>query len=230
MHKLEEIADQIRQSFDVKTAARDKALAQARALTRHCALAIRAVHRDETDVMQIHLDEARKLAETLHSDLAHYPDLYYAGYTQDALKEYVEANITCALIQHQPLPTPDELGVIHPTYLNGLAEVVGELRRRCLDILRHGYSEEAEHQLNHMDDIYSVLVTMDYPDAITNGLRRQTDVARSIIERTRGDITFSQRGEHLERSLSRLSQQLSGSEFLSEGQPISPKLNPEDDN
>ena len=229
MHRLEEIADKIRQDFDVQTATRDKALAQARALTRACALAIRAVHRDETDVMQAHLGEARTLAESLRSDLAQYPDLYYAGYTQDALKEYAEASITCALIQYQPLPTPDELGVIHPTYLNGLAEAVGELRRRCLDILRHGYSEDAEHQLGHMDDIYSVLVTMDYPDAITNGLRRQTDVARSIIERTRGDITFSQRGEHLERSLSRLSQQLPGSDSLSPVQPVIPE-NPEDEN
>ncbi|OIO87540.1 MAG: haloacid dehalogenase [Anaerolineae bacterium CG2_30_58_95] len=230
MHKLEEIADQIRQDFDVKTAARDKALAQARALTRACALSIRAVHRDETDVMQAHLDEARKLAEALRSDLAQYPDLYFAGYTQDALKEYAEASITCALIQHQPLPTPDELGVIHPTYLNGLAEAVGELRRRCLDILRHGYSNEAENLLGHMDDIFSVLVTMDYPDAITNGLRRQTDVARSILERTRGDITFSQRGEHLERSLSRLSQQLPGANPLPAGQPIPSPMKPEDEN
>jgi len=223
MHRLEEIADKIRQDFDVKTTTRDKALAQARALTRACALAIRAVHRDETGVMQAHLSEARRLAEALRSDLAQFPDLYYAGYTQDALKEYAEATITCALIQHQPLPTPDELGVIHSTYLNGLAEVVGELRRRCLDILRHGYSEEAEHQLSHMDDIYSVLVTMDYPDAITNGLRRQTDVVRSIIERTRGDITFSQRGEHLERSLSRLSQQLPDSDTLPAVQSVAPK-------
>ena len=117
---------------------------------------------------------------------------------------------TCALIQNQSLPTPEELGVGGATYLNGLAEVVGELRRRTLDILRHGYSQEAERLLGIMDDIYSVLVTMDYPDAITNGLRRQTDLARGIIEKTRGDITFSLRGEHLERSISRLSAQLPG--------------------
>jgi translin len=222
MHKLEDIAEQIRRSFDDKTAARDKALAQARALTRACALAIRAVHRGETEVMQARLAEARKLAEALRGELAQYPDLYYAGYTQDALKEYAEAGITCALIQRQPLPTPDELGVIQPTYLNGLAEAVGELRRRCLDILRHGYSDDAEDLLGHMDDIYSVLVTMDYPDAITNGLRRQTDVARSILERTRGDITFSLRGEHLARSLARLDGQLPGAEGL-------PPLEPEED-
>jgi translin len=210
MQKLETIADQIRQAFDGRTAARDRALAQARQLTRACSLAIRAVHRDETPVMQEHLEEARKLAHSLKNDLAGHPDLLYAGYTQDALKEFVEANVTCALIQNRALQTPEELGVTGFTYLNGLAEVIGELRRRTLDILRHGYSQEAERLLSIMDEIYSVLVTMDYPDAITNGLRRQTDLARSIIEKTRGDITFSLRGEHLEQAIGRLSDQLNG--------------------
>jgi translin len=212
MHKLESIADRIRQDFDARTSARDRALAQARQLTRACSLAIRAVHRDDTAVMQEHLEEARKLARSLKSDLASHPDLFYAGYTQDALKEFVEANVTCALIQNRPLLTPEELSVAGFTYLNGLAEVVGELRRRTLDILRHGYSQEAERLLGIMDDIYSVLVTMDYPDAITSGLRRQTDLARSIIEKTRGDVTFSLRGEHLEQAIGRFSAQLSGGE------------------
>jgi translin len=210
MEKLETIAEQIREQFDARTAARDQALAQARALTRACSQAIRAVHRDEDETMNLHLGEASKLAESLRSGLLRYPDLYYAGYTQDALKEFVEANATCALIKNQPLPDPAVLGVEQNTYLNGMAEVVGELRRRCLDILRHGYSAEAERLLTLMDDIYSVLVTIDYPDAITNGLRRQTDVARSIIERTRGDITFSLRGEHLERAILHLSERITG--------------------
>jgi len=208
MQKLDSIAENIRKEFDIRTAARDKALATARQLTRACSLAIRAAHRLETDGMAGLLAEARSLADTLHSDIKDHADLYYAGYTQDALKEFVEASVTCALIQGQPLPAPEDLGVSGPTYLNGLAEVVGELRRRTLDILRHGYSEEAERLLTHMDDIYDALVSMDYPDAITNGLRRQTDVARSIIEKTRGDITFSLRGEHLEQAISRLSGQL----------------------
>ena len=208
MHKLESIVDKIRLDFDARSAARDKALSQARQLTRSCSLAIRAVHRDDSDDMNAHLTEAHRLAEALTVDLQDYPDLFFAGYTQDALKEYTEANITCALIRNEALLTPDELGVGNATYLNGLAEVVGELRRRTLDILRHGYSEEAERLLGLMDEIYSVLVTIDYPDAITNGLRRQTDIARSIIEKTRGDITFSLRGEHLEQAIERLSAQL----------------------
>ncbi len=208
MQKLDSIAEKIRQDFDARTAARDKALATARQLTRACSVAIRAAHRVEIDGMAGQLAEARSLADTLRTELAEYPDLFYAGYTQDALKEFVEASVTCALIQNQVLPTPEELNVSGATFLNGIAEVVGELRRRTLDILRHGYSEEAERLLSSMDDIYDVLVTMDYPDAITNGLRRQTDIARSIIEKTRGDITFSLRGEHLEQAIGRLSSQL----------------------
>ena len=208
MHKLETIAEHIRKNFDSRTAARDQALAQARQLTRACSLAIRAVHRDDTETMNAQLDEARKLADVLRNSLTSFPGLFHAGYTQDALKEFVEANVTCALIRNQPLQTPEELAVEPATFLNGLAEVVGELRRRTLDILRHGYSEEAERLLGYMDDIYSILVTMDYPDAITNGLRRQTDLARGIIEKTRGDITFSLRGEHLEQAIGKLIGQL----------------------
>lgn len=210
MHKLEKIAEQIRQKFDVRTAMRDQALAQARQLTRACSLSIRAVHRDDKEAMDLQLSEAQELADKLRNELKDHPDLFYAGYTQDALKEFVEANITCALIQNHPLLTPEELGVDESTYLNGLAEVVGELRRRTLDILRSGYSQEAERLLGYMDEIYSVLVTMDYPDAITNGLRRQTDLARGIIEKTRGDVTFSLRGEHLTQAIRKLSGQLNG--------------------
>ncbi len=210
MYKLEDIAERIRQNFDVRTSKRDEALKQARQLTRACSLAIRAVHRDDMEAMEANLAEAQSLADRLRSDLKSHPELFFAGYTQDSLKEYVEANVTCALIQSQPLQTPEELGVEDATYLNGLAEVVGELRRRTLDILRSGYSEEAERLLGYMDEIYSVLVTMDYPDAITNGLRRQTDLARGIIEKTRGDVTFSLRGEQLTEAIRGLSSQLNG--------------------
>ncbi len=229
MHKLESIADQIRQKFDVRTAMRDQALTQARSLTRACSLSIRAVHRDDKETMESQLTLARELADKLRNGLNSYPDLFYAGYTQDALKEFVEANVTCALIQSQPLQTPQDLQVEESTYLNGLAEVVGELRRRTLDILRSGYSEEAERLLGHMDEIYSVLVTMDYPDAITNGLRRQTDLARGIIEKTRGDVTFSLRGEHLAQAIRQLSIELNGKKPADEEESDLPIQRNEDD-
>ena len=216
MYKLEDIAERIRQNFDVRTAKRDEALKQARQLTRACSVSIRAVHRDDKEAMEANLAEAHRLADTLRNELKDFPDLYYAGYTQDSLKEFVEANVTCALIQNQPLQTPQELGVEDATYLNGLAEVIGELRRRTLDILRSGYSQEAERLLGLMDEIYSVLVTIDYPDAITNGLRRQTDLVRGIIEKTRGDVTFSLRGQDLTEAIRNLRVQLNGDQMEAE--------------
>lgn len=215
MQTLDEIADRIRQSFDTRTAARDRALAQTRLLTRHCAHAIRAAHRDEHLLALENLSAARQLAENLRAELETYPDLYYAGYTQDALKEYAEANIAYSLFCDRDLPAPEDLKIEYATYLQGLAEATGELRRRCLDILRHGHSDEAERLLTMMDDIYAVLVTMDYPDAVTGGLRRLTDLARGVTERTRGDMTISLRQEQLEKSLYRLEQRM---EFLNTGE------------
>ena len=208
MHHLDIIAEEIRLDFEARTAARDRALSQARTLTRHCANAIRAVHRAERHLAEENLTEAKRLAQALRIDLAEFPDLYYAGYTQDALKEFAEASIVFALTADDHLPAPQDLDLQSATYLNGLAEATRELRRRCLDILRHGYSQEAERLLDHMDDIYAVLITMDYPDAITSGLRRQTDIVRSLTERTRGDLTISIRQEHLEQSLRRLDSHL----------------------
>lgn len=204
MHQLDTIAELIHLSFETRTKARDQALSQTRTLTRTCAHAIRAIHRDERKLARQNLDEARQMVACLHNDLKDYPELYHAGYTQDALKEFAEASIVYALMSGETLPTPQELGLEESTYTNGLAEAVGELRRRCLDILRHGYSKEAEQLLNHMDDIYDVLITMDYPDAITGGLRRQTDIVRSLVERTRGDLTLSLRQQHLEEKLRNL--------------------------
>ena len=229
MYKLEDIAERIRQNFDVRTAKRDEALKQARQLTRACSLAIRAVHRDDKEAMDASLAEAHRLADQLRDELKGFPDLYYAGYTQDSLKEFVEANVTCALIQKEQLQTPEQLGVEDATYLNGLAEVIGELRRRTLDILRTGYSEEAEHLLGHMDDIYAVLVTIDYPDAITNGLRRQTDLVRGIIEKTRGDVTLSLRSQQLTKAISDLRAELSGDQIPSDdGGGLSIPINEDD--
>lgn len=208
MKNLPVIAEKIHQAFEARTQARDRALANARQVTRHAAQAIRAIHREEHDTAYEQIELARGLVRLMQTELSAFPELYYAGYTQDAIKEFVEANVTCALIENKALPLPEELDVEYVTYINGLAEAAGELRRRCLDILRQGYSGEAERLLSCMDDIYATLVTMDYPDAVTNGLRRQTDVIRAIVERTRGDLTISLREQHLEQSMIALKKQL----------------------
>lgn len=198
------LSDTVHDAFEVRNQARDKALMQTRKVIQHAAHAIRAIHRMEVDVADGFLNDARQLVEQLRSDLSDHPDLFYAGYTQDALKEYVEAHVTCALIRGQELPLPEEIDVEPAIYLNGLAEVVGELRRRTLDTLRQGYSPEVERLLALMDEIYALLITIDYPDALTNGLRRQTDLARGIVERTRGDVTISLREQRLTQSMKEL--------------------------
>lgn len=209
--QLDFICEQIRHEFDQKTALRDAALKEARELTRHASLAIRAIHREAHAEAKSELDKAREMAKAMTATLRpEHPELFFAGYTQDALKEYCEACLTVAMIKGEPLPTPQELDAEAPAYLNGLTETLGELRRRCLDLLRPGYSAEVERLLAVMDDVFTQLLTMDYPDAITDGLRRRTDLARGIIERTRADITVSFRQNELESKLERLSELLEG--------------------
>jgi len=221
MDRFSIISETVHQVFDIRNQARDKALTNARQVIRQSSQAIRAIHRMEVENANQHLAEALLLVNNLKRDLADHPDLFYTGYTQDALKEYVEATITCALIQNQEIPLPSEIEVEPDVYLNGLAEVVGELRRRCMDILRQGYSDDAERLLGLMDEIYALLITVDYPDALTNGLRRQTDLARGIVERTRGDITISIRENRLTEAMRQLSKQLLH-EDLPEIEPVVP--------
>ena len=201
LDNLNEIGDKIRADLEKKNRVRDLALVQSRELIRYCANAIRAAHRLEFVEAEALLRKAREAAETMARELEGQLDLYYAGYTQDALKELAEAHITYALIRDLPLPDPDELGVDYAAYLNGMAEAVGELRRYALDLIRRDEVDSSERILAAMDDIYSLLVTVDYPDAITRGLKRVTDVTRSILEKTRGDLTMSLRQERLQQAL-----------------------------
>lgn len=206
--QLDRIAEDIRNEFEEIGAARDLAFQRSRKLISVCARAIRAIHRDEWDLAQGMILEAGKAAEELIEGVHSYPNLYYAGYTQDALKEYVEATLVHAMVRNRELPTPAEIGVESNTWLNGLAEASTELRRRILDIIRHGHSDEAENLLTIMDDVYSVLVTFDFNDAITGGLRRRTDTVRAVLERTRGDVTNSFRRAALQDALEAMEKML----------------------
>lgn len=183
MQGLERIEEKIRQNFVAKNAARDAALAKSREVIRHCSLSIRASHRAEYDNAAQILETARSVADAMKQDVARYPDLHYTGYVQDALKEVAEAHIVHALLTNQPIPDPDALGIDYAAYLNGLGEAATEMRRYILDIIRHEQLERSEAMLQAMDDIYSMLVTMDFPDALTGGLRRQTDIVRGVLEK-----------------------------------------------
>ena len=209
MDQLDALTEAIQQEFEQANTARDQAYQRSRALISLCARAIRAVHREEWETAVALIHQARTAADTLVEGVRDFPALYFAGYTQDAMKEYVEANLTYALVRNEPLPTAEDLGTESNTWLNGLAEAATELRRRILDIIRHGHSDEAERLLDNMDQIYSILVTFDFNDSITGGLRRRTDTVRAVLERTRGDVTTSLRQAQLEEALEALEARLS---------------------
>jgi translin len=186
---LGEIAELVRSRLEAKHEARERALERSRHSIRCSANAIRAVHRDERERAEELLGQAAAALTEAHAACVGHPEVEHAGFIADAAKEYAEARTTYALITGAPLPVPGDLGVSDAAYLNGLAETVGELRRHLLDSLRAGHLERSEELLEAMDEIYALLVTIDYPEGVTGGLRRSTDVARSIIERTRGDLT-----------------------------------------
>ncbi len=198
---LEQLADAADTAFAAENEKRDQALTQSRALIRMCSTAIRAGHRDAWDEAHTLLAKATAVGQTLQAMLASYPNLYYAGYTQDALKELVEAHITLALVANTAPPSPEALNVPYSAYLNGLCEAASELRRRCLDLMRRGEMDEAERLLKSMDVVYDVLMSFSYPDAVTGGLRRRVDQLRGVLERTRGDLTNSLQMQRLLRAL-----------------------------
>lgn len=191
--------------------AREQALTASRALTRQCANTIRAVHRGEFEQAEALLRDATQTAQTLRSGLADHPELLHAGYSQDALKEYAEAALVYAFLHGDPPPSAAILQVEPAAYLNGMAEAASELRRAILDGLRHGEVMRGEQLLGIMDDVYSMLVTVDFPDAVTGGLRRTTDALRAVLERTRGDMTAALRQEQLTAALAAFEQRVAGS-------------------
>ncbi|MCH8194578.1 MAG: haloacid dehalogenase [Chloroflexi bacterium] len=205
---LEQIADRIREALSRKNQAREAAYPVSRHVVRNAANAIRAVHRGEFEVAQKLLTQARELLEQIKTAVADYPDLLHAGYVDTAEKEYAEASVTMALASQSPLPDPESLGVGDSAYLNGLGEAVGEMRRHLLDALRQERIARCEEVLVSMDDIYNVLVTIDFPDALTGNLRRTTDMVRGVLERTRGDLTAAIVQSRLADKLGRIESRL----------------------
>jgi translin len=198
---LDGIESWARAELDRKNAAREQALRWSRELVRTCANSIRAVHRHEFEAAGALIEEARALNDRICATLAEHADLYWAGYVQDAQKELAEACCTFALVNQHELPHPRALGIAPAAFLNGLGEAVGESRRYVLDLLRRGEADGCERLLGAMDEIYGLLVTLDYPDALTGGLRRTTDNTRGILEKTRGDLTLALRQEALVAAL-----------------------------
>jgi len=206
--ELQPIVERIRTHLTEKTEVRDLTLSRSRALIRYCANSIRATHRHDYDEARALLREAREAARVMSQDASRFPDVRYAGYLQDAVKELAEAAITLALVTGDSFPDPDDLSIDYAAYLNGLGEAMGEMRRFALDSVRRGDIDVAERLLGYMDEVYSHLVTIDYPDSLTRGLRRTTDMVRGVTERTRGDLTTAVRQEQLQEALKGLASRL----------------------
>jgi len=207
------VSEKIRKRFDERMQARERALPASRKAIRSCANAIRALHRGELDLAHGLMGEARGAIDEGLEAVRDHPEIRYAGYLQDAQKEYAEARLTEMLVGRiSEIPTPEDLDVEDAPYLNGIAEAIGEGRRHVLDLLRGRRVEEGEQVLAAMDDLYAVLVTMDYPDAITGNLRRSTDVARSLIEKTRGDLSVARVSQDLHDALDRHAHYVLGKE------------------
>lgn len=195
------IVERIIGRFDATHQVRNEAVDSGRRLVRLAANTIRALHREDAADADRLAREAETLCARIAASTRPYPSIYWAGYVQDAMKEYAEARLTAAVLRDQPLPTPEDLGIEDAAYLNALAEAASELRRDVLDLLRRGRMDRAETLLGAMDEIYDSLISVDFPDAITGGLRRTTDQLRAVLERTRGDLTLAVRQDRLEAAL-----------------------------
>jgi translin len=192
---------EVRDELDTKYAARELSLKNSRPIIRNSANAIRALHRGEPELARQLMDEVKGLIAEAEAGLEGHWDIYHAGFFYDAVKEYAEAELTGALLAHEPLPSPSDLGIHAVPYLKGLGEAVGEQRRRLLDQLRKGDLDGAERTFADMEIVHDLLTSLDYPDGMTSGLRRTTDVARALIERSRADLTTTIVQERLRSQL-----------------------------
>lgn len=189
------------EDFTAKHAAREQGLKISRDVIRLSANAIRAVHRGEYELAQELIAEAGNRLKETASILERNPDIYHSGYLADARKEFSEANITLALLSGRSLPQPEELGTDVTAYIKGMGDAVGEMRRFILDSLRKDDWSRCEEIMDVMDEFYGLLVTMDFPEGVTGGLRHTTDMVRGTLERTRGDFTMAKRQRELEKRL-----------------------------
>ena len=185
---------------------REAAYTTSRQVVQSASATIKQVHREEWDEAQLALDETRRLYDQMMAAVAASPEVADAG------REYVEAAVVTALIRDEQLPGFEELGVPPVQWLNGLADTVGELRRHVLDLVRRSRVAEAEKFLRAMDEIYQIIMTFDYPNSVTSGLRGRSDSCRGLVERTRGDLTNALRQASLEARMAASTETLGLSE------------------
>lgn len=203
IENLREIIENIREELDALDEARDEAQVILRDLHKLSSEAVYEVHRGNLEEAREKLDEAAELVSELHDLLGDFPELLRTGFAENHLQEYAEAEILYSIVKDRKAPSLEEINVSPRAYLLGLLDAVGELRRIVVDALREGDLDRAEEFLNVMEEIYSLTMTFDYPRAVVPNLKRKQDVARSLLERTRSEVTIAGKTEELKRALER---------------------------
>ncbi|WP_094227192.1 haloacid dehalogenase [Methanolobus psychrotolerans] len=200
---INNISGRIKDNFEEKDKARESTLAISRDVVRNCRTAMYSIHNKDFKKALSLIENAREMLENMDMLLQNHPDIYYSGFLEHAQQEYVECTVVYRILSKddRAIPGPEELKVSDVAYLNGLGDVSGELRRHILDLIRKDTPEDAEDYLQLMENIYNCLMMFDYPDAMTHGLRHKTDTTRSIIEKTRGDLTNAMRQQKLEKAM-----------------------------
>lgn len=213
MDPLSRLAKEVSELLETKDLARERSLKLSRIVIRNCSAAIRAVHRKEFEDADRHMDVARNALLEIDELLRVHPDVRHAGFVDDAQREYAEARIVFSIINSHQIPDPESVGVDLVNFLAGLGDVTGEIRRHILDLIREGKPNDGEYYLHTMEEIFHLLMLFDYPDAITRGLRRKSDLARSMLERTRGDLTNAKGRKDLEIGLQKFEDKLKEAGF-----------------
>jgi translin len=206
--RIDEFADAARDHLESIHSDREKAYTTSREVVQAASATIKAVHRGEFDAAREQVENTHELHDRMIAAVDASPVIGYSGFVGDAAREYAEAALVLALIAENELPGPEEIGVDHADWLNGLGDAVGELRRHVLDLIRHDEVDDAEKYLQMMDEIHQTLMSFDYPQAVTKGLRTRTDQARGAVERTRGDLTNALRQSRLEKRMRQLEEAL----------------------
>jgi translin len=198
--RLNKIFSELSETLDKLDQDREIILKLSRKVIRDCSIAIKSIHRKEFDQYRERLLNVKETHKELLELVNRNPGVFLK-HLKTPEQEYAEAVAFYSITSKEPLPLPSDLDIKPLNYALGLADVIGELRRYTLDNIRNSIVEDLNYVLESMDDIYTQLFSIDYPSGLTQDLRKKTDQARSIIEKTRGDVSISLQMSDLKRCM-----------------------------
>jgi len=190
MKNLNKIVDKIEKSIDDKDKIREQALKNSREIIINCRKAIQSIHQKQIKKAKENINTASETLQKLNQITKNYPELYHAGFVENAAQELVEAHCFLNIKQGKDLPDPDDINTTYSSYLMGLCDLVGELRRTALDSIRQGKPKKADKCLDMMEEIYDVIIRFDYPSGLIP-IKKKQDMVRGMIEKTRGELAVA---------------------------------------